>query len=196
MEVAVHDLELAYGDFVAIKSLDLIIPDGESVVLLGQSGCGKTSTMRCIAGLEMPTGGTISIGDKTVFDGNSGKVVPVYKRNVGMVFQSYAVWPHKTVLENVASLKRHALVVCLWASPEAIWRRVHHQSHRPLLHDKDPMAKIRQLLAEREPVYRAADVLVNTELRSVREVVQQVVHQFRLAQGGSHRETGHPNNRA
>ncbi|OZE85629.1 ABC transporter ATP-binding protein [Rhodococcus sp. 14-2483-1-1] len=102
MEVAVHDLELAYGDFVAIKSLDLIIPDGESVVLLGQSGCGKTSTMRCIAGLEMPTGGTISIGDKTVFDGNSGRVVPVYKRNVGMVFQSYAVWPHKTVLENVA----------------------------------------------------------------------------------------------
>ncbi|MBY4213600.1 ABC transporter ATP-binding protein [Rhodococcus fascians] len=102
MEVAVHDLELAYGDFVAIKSLDLIIPDGESVVLLGQSGCGKTSTMRCIAGLEMPTGGIISIGDKTVFDGNSGKVVPVYKRNVGMVFQSYAVWPHKTVLENVA----------------------------------------------------------------------------------------------
>jgi iron(III) transport system ATP-binding protein len=102
MEVAVHDLELAYGGFVAIKSLDLIIPDGESVVLLGQSGCGKTSTMRCIAGLEMPTGGTISIGDKTVFDGNSGKVVPVYKRNVGMVFQSYAVWPHKTVLENVA----------------------------------------------------------------------------------------------
>ncbi|MGB7362856.1 MAG: ABC transporter ATP-binding protein [Rhodococcus sp. (in: high G+C Gram-positive bacteria)] len=102
MEVAVHDLELAYGDFVAIKSLDLIIPDGESVVLLGQSGCGKTSTMRCIAGLEMPTGGTISIGDRTVFDGNSGKVVPVYKRNVGMVFQSYAVWPHKTVLENVA----------------------------------------------------------------------------------------------
>ncbi|MBY4040438.1 ABC transporter ATP-binding protein [Rhodococcus fascians] len=102
MEVAVHDLELAYGDFVAIKSLDLIIPDGESVVLLGQSGCGKTSTMRCIAGLEMPTGGTISIGDKTVFDGKSGKVVPVYKRNVGMVFQSYAVWPHKTVLENVA----------------------------------------------------------------------------------------------
>src|SRR5690349_19792365 len=102
MEVAVHDLELAYGEFVAIKSLDLTIPDGESVVLLGQSGCGKTSTMRCIAGLEMPTGGTISIGDKTVFDGNSGRVVPVFKRNVGMVFQSYAVWPHKTVLENVA----------------------------------------------------------------------------------------------
>ncbi|MBY6364375.1 ABC transporter ATP-binding protein [Rhodococcoides corynebacterioides] len=101
MEVAVHDLDLAYGDVTAIRSLDLTIPDGESVVLLGQSGCGKTSTMRCIAGLETPTGGTISIGDKTVFDGNSGRVVPVYKRNVGMVFQSYAVWPHKTVLENV-----------------------------------------------------------------------------------------------
>jgi iron(III) transport system ATP-binding protein len=102
MEVVVQDLELAYGDFVAIKRLDLTIPDGESVVLLGQSGCGKTSTMRCIAGLESPTGGRISIGDRTVFDGDSGKVVPVFKRNVGMVFQSYAVWPHKTVLENVS----------------------------------------------------------------------------------------------
>lgn len=102
MEVEVHDLELAYGDFVAIKQLDLTIPDGKSVVLLGQSGCGKTSTMRCIAGLETPTAGKISIGDRTVFDGASGKVVPVFKRNVGMVFQSYAVWPHKTVLENVS----------------------------------------------------------------------------------------------
>jgi shikimate kinase len=82
--------------------------------------------------------------------------------------------------ENLASLKTHALIICLWASPEKIWERVRNQSHRPLLHDSDPQAKIRELLAVREPFYRQADVLLNTELRSVREVVQQVVHQFRL----------------
>ena len=82
--------------------------------------------------------------------------------------------------ENLASLKAHALVVCLWASPEKIWERVRHQTHRPLLHDPDPQQKIRDLLAAREPFYKQADVLLNTELRSVREVAQQVVHQFRL----------------
>src|SRR5208282_55662 len=81
---------------------------------------------------------------------------------------------------NLASLKRHALVVCLWASPEKIWERVKNQSHRPLLHDPDPQKKIRELLAAREPFYKRADVLLNTDLRSVREVAQQVVHQFRL----------------
>jgi len=82
--------------------------------------------------------------------------------------------------DNLASLKRHSLVVCLWASPEMIWRRVHHQSHRPLLHDPDPLAKIHRLLAEREPFYRQADVLVNTDMRSVRAVTTQVAHQFQL----------------
>ncbi|MGW2384696.1 ABC transporter ATP-binding protein [Streptomyces lincolnensis] len=101
MKVDVRGLELAYGDFVAIRNLDLTIEDGESVVLLGQSGCGKSSTMRCIAGLETPTQGTISIGDTTVFDAVHGTALPAFRRNVGMVFQSYAVWPHKTVLENV-----------------------------------------------------------------------------------------------
>jgi shikimate kinase len=81
---------------------------------------------------------------------------------------------------NLAGLKRHALVVCLWASPEKIWERVKSQTHRPLLHDPDPQKKIRELLAAREPFYKQADVLLNTELRSVREVAQQVVHQFRL----------------
>ena len=82
--------------------------------------------------------------------------------------------------ENLAGLKTYALVVCLWASPETIWERVKHQTHRPLLHDPDPRQKIRDLLAAREPFYKQADVLINTELRSVREVAQQVVHQFRL----------------
>ncbi len=81
---------------------------------------------------------------------------------------------------NLATLKSHALVVCLWASPEKIWERVKNQSHRPLLHDENPQQKIRELLAAREPFYKKADVLLNTELRSLREVAQQVVHQFRL----------------
>src|ERR1051325_4679316 len=90
--------------------------------------------------------------------------------------------------ECLASLKTHALVVCLWASPEIIWERVSHQSHRPLLQTPDPLASIRQLLSEREPFYRNADVLVSTEQRSVKEVVQHVIHQFRLARGQpSHR---------
>jgi shikimate kinase len=87
--------------------------------------------------------------------------------------------------DNLASLKSHALVACLWASPEKIWERVRHQSHRPLLHDPDPLAKIRTLLAAREPYYRQADVLLNTELRSVKEVAQQIVHQFQIAQAQS-----------
>ena len=87
--------------------------------------------------------------------------------------------------ENLANLKQHALVVCLWASPEVIWERVHTQSHRPLLRGSDPMSKIRELLAKREPFYRQADVLVNTEMRSIKEVAQQVLHQFHLARTSS-----------
>ena len=86
--------------------------------------------------------------------------------------------------DNLASLKTHALVICLWASPEKIWERVKNQTHRPLLHDPDPQKKIRDLLAAREPFYKQADVLVNTDIRALREVVQQVVHQFRLEASG------------
>jgi len=86
---------------------------------------------------------------------------------------------------NITSLKQHALVVCLWASPEKIWERVRHQSHRPLLADPDPLAKIRQLLASREKSYKQADVLLNTEVRSLKEVAHQVLHQFHLARSDS-----------
>jgi shikimate kinase len=82
---------------------------------------------------------------------------------------------------NLASLKIHALVMCLWASPEKIWERVRGQNHRPLLNDSDAFAKLRALLDARGPFYRQADVLVNTEMRSLREVAQQIIHQFRLA---------------
>jgi shikimate kinase len=84
--------------------------------------------------------------------------------------------------DNLINLKLHALVVCLWASPETVYARVKAHSHRPLLKDPNPEARIRQLLAEREPHYRQADVLVNTELRSLREVTAQVIHHFHMAQ--------------
>jgi len=87
---------------------------------------------------------------------------------------------------NLLSLKTHALVVCLWASPEVIFERVRHHNHRPLLTEPEPLDKIRLLLSVREPYYRQADVLVNTERRSLKEVAAQVVHQFHLAQ------TAHP----
>jgi shikimate kinase len=83
--------------------------------------------------------------------------------------------------ENMASLKQHALVVCLWASPAGIYTRVKNQNHRPLLQGPDALEKITALLAERTPFYKQADVLLNTEIRSPREVAQQVLHQFRIA---------------
>jgi len=85
---------------------------------------------------------------------------------------------------NMASLKSHALVVCLWASPEAIWERVRAQTHRPLLQTPDPQAKISELLEQRGPAYRQADVLLHTGFRSPKEVVHQVLHQFDLARRG------------
>jgi shikimate kinase len=86
---------------------------------------------------------------------------------------------------NLASLKEHALVVCLWASPEKIWERVRSQTHRPLLREPDPLAKIRELLAAREHFYKQADVLLNTEVRSLKEVAQQTLHQFHLVRAAN-----------
>ncbi len=82
---------------------------------------------------------------------------------------------------NLAGLKNHALVVCLWASPETIWERVRHQTHRPLLQAPDPPARIRELLAARAPAYRQADVLIHSGVRSSRQVAMQVLHQFQIA---------------
>jgi iron(III) transport system ATP-binding protein len=85
----------------AIDNLDLEIEPGEFLVLLGPSGCGKTTTLRCIAGLETASEGRIAFGERTVFDAARRVNVPPNKRNVGMVFQSYALWPHMTVRKNV-----------------------------------------------------------------------------------------------
>jgi iron(III) transport system ATP-binding protein len=85
----------------AIDTVDFTIAAGEIVVLLGPSGCGKTTTLRCVAGLEHPTSGRIAIGGTAYTDPAAGILVPPRSRNLGMVFQSYAVWPHMTVRQNV-----------------------------------------------------------------------------------------------
>lgn len=86
-------------------------------------------------------------------------------------------------LANIASLKRHALVVCLWAPAEVIWERVRYHAHRPLLQVSNPRERISELLALREPIYREADVLMDTSHRHSRELAQQVIHHFLLATG-------------
>src|SRR6266480_3541285 len=91
----------------AVDGLSFHVPAGEIVVLLGPSGCGKTTTLRCIAGLEHASAGRISIGGRIVSAPANGVQVSARLRNIGMVFQSYAVWPHMTVKQNVAYPLRH-----------------------------------------------------------------------------------------
>ncbi|HWU29495.1 MAG TPA: ABC transporter ATP-binding protein, partial [Microbacterium sp.] len=101
-EVLVSGLTKRYGSKSALHGLDLTIGSGEFVTLLGPSGCGKTTTLRCLAGLERPTTGRVVMGERTVVDIERRTFVPADKRQVGMVFQSYALWPHMSVSENVA----------------------------------------------------------------------------------------------
>ncbi len=102
MSIRIAGLVKKFGETTVLPGLDLDVATGELLVLLGPSGCGKTTTMRCVAGLETPTAGSISIGEVTVFDEGKRIDVPIEERRVGMVFQSYAIWPHMTVFENVA----------------------------------------------------------------------------------------------
>jgi shikimate kinase len=189
-----------------IKELDQL-RQLHNIVLAGFMGTGKTSVGHALASLlyfrlidtdeliESRSGKRIS----DIFAQEGEERFRQYEREIVTELSHY----RKTVIStggglvvdpaNMASLKTHALIACLWASPEMIYERVRHQSSRPLLQTPDPLGRIRSLLAERERAYREADVLVNTEVRSVREVAQQVAHQFRLEQEGSYRrESSNP----
>jgi iron(III) transport system ATP-binding protein len=109
--LTVQDLRLRYrteqGDVEAVRGLSLNVARGEFYTLLGPSGCGKTTTLRCIAGLETPDSGLIQIDSTVVYSSTSRTVVPPHRRNTGMVFQSYAIWPHMSVYDNVAFPLQH-----------------------------------------------------------------------------------------
>lgn len=94
--VEFRNIDITYGNFIAVQDFSLAIERGSFVTLLGPSGCGKTTILRSLAGLVEIAKGQISIGGKRVDD------VPIYKRNIGLVFQNYALFPHKTVFDNVA----------------------------------------------------------------------------------------------
>ncbi|MDO5022612.1 MAG: ABC transporter ATP-binding protein [Eubacteriales bacterium] len=101
-EIILENISKRFGKFVAIENLNLKMSNNSFITLLGPSGCGKTTTLRMIAGLETPTEGRITIDNETVFDSEKGINMPPIKRNVGFLFQNYALWPHMTVFENIA----------------------------------------------------------------------------------------------
>ena len=100
-EIKISSVIKAFGDVKAVNNFTATIGDGEFVSILGPSGCGKTTMLRMVAGFEKPTCGEIHIGDRLVSSPEQGVFVPPEKRAIGMVFQSYAVWPHMTVFDNV-----------------------------------------------------------------------------------------------
>lgn len=121
-EVTLEKVSKSYGTNSVVPGLDLKIPTGEFMSLLGPSGCGKTTILRMIAGLETPTSGTIRIGDRAVYEESPPVDLPPEKRDLGMVFQSYAIWPHLTVLENVIFPLRYRKV------PKPEWKERAHKA--------------------------------------------------------------------
>jgi shikimate kinase len=167
-----------------------------NLALIGFMGTGKSSVGRLVADLMHFT----FLDTDHVIEARAGKTIreifeqdgePAFRNWENKIVEELTV-RDKTVIstggglpanqENLTSLKTHALVVCLWASAEAIYERVRGHDHRPLLQEADPLEKIRSLLSVRAPYYRQADVLVNAEIRSVREIAIQVIHQFHMAQ--------------
>lgn len=167
-----------------------------NIALIGFMGTGKSSVGQLVAAQLHFT----FLDTDHVIEARAGKTISdIFAQDGEPAFRALEkkivdelVTRKKTVIstggglpanpENFASLKTHSLIVCLWASPEKIWERVRSQSHRPLLNEADPLAKIRRLLAEREPYYRQADVLLNTEMRALKDVAQQVIHHYHRAQ--------------
>ncbi len=100
--VRFENITVGYGDHMILKDFSLEVASGQIVCLVGPSGCGKTTLVRALLGLNKPETGSITVGDKVLFDAKKRINVPAEKRNIGIVFQDYAVWPHMTVIENVS----------------------------------------------------------------------------------------------
>lgn len=118
-EITLTNITKKWDNFVAVENLNMVINDHDFITLLGPSGCGKTTTLRMIAGLETPTEGTITIGGRVVFDSTTGVNITPDKRDIGFLFQNYALWPHMTVYQNIS----FGLENMKWKKP-AIEKRV------------------------------------------------------------------------
>jgi iron(III) transport system ATP-binding protein len=101
-ELVIDRVNKTFGKYLALRDISFTVGEGEFFTLLGPSGCGKTTMLSCIAGLERPGGGVIRVGDTVFSDGATGRFLQPEERNLGMVFQSYALWPHMSVAENIA----------------------------------------------------------------------------------------------
>lgn len=112
--LTITDLRKDFGDTAAVDGVSIDVPAGSFLVLLGPSGCGKTTTLRMLAGLENPTGGEIRFGDRVIARGDGTEIVPPAEREAGLVFQSYALWPHKTVRQNIV----WPLTVAKWSKAD------------------------------------------------------------------------------
>ncbi|MBM3823030.1 MAG: shikimate kinase [Verrucomicrobia bacterium] len=165
----------------------------KNLALVGFMGCGKSSTGRMLASLlqfkfvdtddwiEKKAGKRISEIFATEGEPAFRKLESDVVRELEGLQRCVISTGGGLIVnpENLESLKKHAMVFCLWASPETLYERVKNQNHRPLLNDPDPARKIRTLLEARTPAYRNADVLVSTERRSLREVAQHIANHFR-----------------
>ena len=107
-DIRLTGVRKTYGKEVAVENMDLLVEPGDFLTILGPSGCGKTTTLRLIAGLEEPDRGEIHLADRLVFSREQGVIVPPENRNLGLIFQSYALWPHMTVRRNITLGLEHA----------------------------------------------------------------------------------------
>ena len=140
--IDVKGLTAAYDAKIVVRDVSFSVAAGEHLSLLGPSGCGKSTTLRCIAGLETPVEGEIVIDSEVVFSSHRGINVPTEKRNLSMVFQSYAIWPHMTVFENVAyglrtqgvrddEVRAKRWARCIWSAWRSSRKLRHRAERRP-----------------------------------------------------------------
>ena len=134
--ISVQSLSKRFGPITVFQDIDITVRPGEFVCLLGPSGCGKTTLLRCVAGLERPDTGRIAIGDRTVVDEARGIFVPPERRQLGMVFQHYALWPHMTVEQNILyPLRKRGVPI---AQRTTRLRQVMQTVGLPPLHERRP----------------------------------------------------------
>lgn len=171
-EIVIKNLTKYYGSVLALDNVSLHIDSGDFLVLLGPSGCGKTTLLRCIAGLEEPNEGEILIDGKPVFQSENQINVPSGKRNVGMVFQSYALWPHMSVKENIS----FGLQIQKMPAPQIDTRiaQVLEDLSMTGMEDRYPSelsggqqqrVALARLLAQRPPVFLMDEPLSNLDAR-------------------------------